>query len=125
LDRCDVWLLDAEITAWVVEAKDRPHLVVGLQGPADAPTRVLLIEGTTQPQSEPAEMTVTLVPGEANLLRETHFVFVSRRYLRRKPERVLTHAEYLGHVPATRLADVRRAVAACSLVAVKRCWAEI
>ena len=65
---------------------------------------------------------MTLLPGEANLHRETHFVLVSRRYLRRKPERVLAHAEYIGHVPATRLADVRRAVAVCSLVAVKRCW---
>ena len=57
LERCDVWLVEAGITAWVVEAKDRPHLVVGLQGPVDAPTRVLLIEGTKQPQSESAELT--------------------------------------------------------------------
>src|SRR5947209_5009549 len=40
----DVWLLPAGMTAFVIEAKDRPHLIVGLQGPDDAPTRALLIE---------------------------------------------------------------------------------
>jgi hypothetical protein len=122
LRRADVWLLPANMTAFVIVAKDRPHLVVGLQGPEEAPTRALLIEGTSQPQSEPPSVTVTLLPGDAGLRNETHFVFVSRRYLRRKPGLIVQHADYLGHVPALRLEDVRRAVRACSLVAVKKCW---
>src|SRR5438132_47675 len=77
VDIGDVWEVPKDLVAFVIEGKDRPHLVAAALRPRGEVARVYAIEGTSRPQKQGPPLCLTLGIGEAGLRTETHFVFVT------------------------------------------------
>jgi hypothetical protein len=120
VDVGEVWEVPKGLVAFVVEGKNRPHLVAGLLGGGSAVSRAYAIEGTSQPQKQRPPLCLTLDAGEAGVRTETHFVFVPFRVRRFDVSTIVDDCMFWGRLSAERLQDLEAAIAASRIVVLRR-----
>lgn len=116
----EVWEVPRHLIAYVVQAKTRPVLVAAVIGPSQAPARAITIEGTSQAQKQGPPLCVTLLAGEAGVRVDTHFLFVTWKLQQFAIETLVSECSFWGELPKDRLAELDVAIAASSIVVLRR-----